>query len=105
MKKIANFLMKLSWIGSNDVLENGTYVSVGNKIGQIVGHKINKDQFGKSVTVHKVKFFATDGRKGPKTTKNPFGIYYKKLDKTMEVNYSFLQVMDKDKAEIIKKSL
>ena len=76
-------------IGSHDLLEEGTYVSVGNKFGHVVKAEMVPASNGGMICLHTIKF--THKRK------YLFGSKYKieELKKPQQhtVNYSFIKVV------------
>lgn len=81
---------KIQTIGPNDILQAGTEVTVGGKIGHIVKHEHRRDQFGGSIVVHTIHFFKKYSHKAP----GPEGMrwIYKPISETTSVNYSAIKV-------------
>lgn len=77
-------------IGPHDQLPAGTKIRVGNRRGEIVSARIEKDQFGAPIVVHRVKLLEIFSHKiGGREIWKPC----KKIHE-QDCNYSFIQVIN-----------
>lgn len=82
---------KFESIGPLDVLPKGTEVIVSGKYGNVIGSRKVEAHPSGFIVVHKIKFYKQTA--GKKPTKDGMVRTYKNINKTGDVNYSFIIVV------------
>ena len=83
-------------ISPMDILQIGTIVSVGNKIGYVYKAKYVKDQFGQPICLHTIHYIAKNIGRGVD------GYRYVAIDKVEDCGYSHINTLDKISSNLIK---